>query len=466
MKRIVFIFFILLGTAPLVSSADSSFSANIKSAVQNEKAKQTISPGKLTPQEKSQLKKTLQEVYAKQQAKMQEMDKIFEKGFPYDIETKIEVFKMDKASTLYLPERIRPFLEKIGGKFQEDISEEEQESWIRFFAKSESAWNWFLVQNEKERQVLLQSYPDDLNDQNDSNDQKIFPNRPTLADYQQIFRDKKYIFLWEATYHGDEDQILEYLKILKAVRTADDKNHKARILLASEGISPVKSFVKEDLWNTTPPPLFHFAGDSISTDLLNVDNYDWITPFTDRLGIDILALDTDIVAFDDTGIELKIGDVALPISTTSVGGFASIVPENLRQSLDTFVERAITFFSISYWGVAQRNRQWANHIQAIAPFYDVIVVWAGVGHYSLADLILSEQDKNQAIQFFSAKTTPDPKLEAEYTQSYSIGNGFSMPSVQENKGTNPEGDSIMCYTSASSSLGDVIFVDLSCPETK
>ena len=41
---------------------------------------------------------------------------------------------------------------------------------------------------------------------------------------------------------------------------------------------------------------------------------------------------------------------------------------------------AYAFFGGSRWGVDQRNLYWARLIKAVAPYYDIVVVYAGSGH--------------------------------------------------------------------------------------
>ncbi len=38
------------------------------------------------------------------------------------------------------------------------------------------------------------------------------------------------------------------------------------------------------------------------------------------------------------------------------------------------------FLARSDWGVLQRNRQWVRYIQAVSPFYDIIITYGGAGH--------------------------------------------------------------------------------------
>ncbi len=54
----------------------------------------------------------------------------------------------------------------------------------------------------------------------------------------------------------------------------------------------------------------------------------------------------------------------------------------------------------SYWGIIQRNKQWAKRINQVAPNYDIVIVWAGGAHlnnpdsWPSADVLLNQTENS------------------------------------------------------------------------
>ncbi len=90
---------------------------------------------------------------------------------------------------------------------------------------------------------------------------------------------------------------------------------------------------------------------------------------------------------------------------------------------------------LSSFGVLERNRQWARYIQAVKPFYDIVLVYAGRGHISGTksnDLqtLLGEEDVLSVILLVPEEGSLDlsPQQEKELMEPLK-----NIPSSQQEK---------------------------------
>lgn len=298
------------------------------------------------------------------------------------------------------------------------------------------------------------------------------PQQGTL-NYAEVTKGKKYIFISEL--HEVAPVQAEVQQILKAVRA---KNPGKKILLATE-------FASLQHPQSNPLQLNNRSS-------LHDYGYDWIPDTADKLKIDVLALDDEIVQFLADGTTLvKVGEQYLrtnvetdPRSVQILQRFpddfkgpfpskpgientcafevlhkkapaafkavtaqqikeatAAIAPNpgdekwyavymncvktsratqvsqaDLKRLLKAqYVGREILG---SYWGIIQRNKQWANRINQVAPNYDIVIVWAGGAHVDNPDSwpstdVLLNQAENSV--YFSVNLTT-AGLEAHRSQ--------------------------------------------------
>ena len=103
---------------------------------------------------------------------------------------------------------------------------------------------------------------------------------------------------------------------------------------------------------------------------------------------------------------------------------------NMDKQIKTFREESIYYYvtdqlARSDWGVNQRNAQWAQYIQAVQPFYDIVIVYAGSGHLSetaFQPLTKHLQTNAQKAVLFTFQTNEHlpADLEQAYRQSAQI----------------------------------------------
>ena len=222
-------------------------------------------------------------------------------------------------------------------------------SWEDFIEKNKQAQQRARQELQETEEELAQAF-------SDSNASVKFEGKNTPIDYAKILSGIKIIYIGQS--HGIEDVPPEVMTLLRTVR---QNNPNARILLASEfalrqeATDPyIKKAGTADPWRKSYPSLFQTA---------------------DELNIDQLALDDQIFTIDKQKDGFYLG--------TKIGAYEVTVPCGQDISDSTFPYMALaTHYKIhaSTWGVAERNRQWARYINAVKPFYDVIVVHCGMGH--------------------------------------------------------------------------------------
>ena len=223
--------------------------------------------------------------------------------------------------------------------------------------------------------------------------------------YQKQLTGKKYIFVSEASAHDTISLVKEMTAILAQVRKA---NPQAHILLASE-FSLVSDM---QAW-----PI-RFAGKT-NRNMFTYDTYSSVDEAANRLGMDVLALDDAISAQDEQGVwYAKIGSTWVRYDSQSpqvrqIAQDFDLDPAQLGEDYAVTLFATFQYFiASSTQGIVLRNRQWFEYIHALAPFYDVIVVYGGNGHLSIeADrdsvaLLLNPQQAVSLSLYTSEELSP------------------------------------------------------------
>lgn len=200
----------------------------------------------------------------------------------------------------------------------------------------------------------------------------ISPQKPSYVD---VLSSKTHIFLWEQGAHSVPETIDTVAELLEAVRKA---NPNKRILFAAEtfrlyGVRNHNTFRTEQL--------IYFSDEEKPPHLMWASGYDSLGERVHKMGIDMLALDDMTIVETPCGYALKLGDLYIqvpvlssPISLEDLSGFLSML-------------------SISAFGAYQRNKQWADYIKAVAPYYDIVVVMGENGHYQLKEMLNFPEDE-------------------------------------------------------------------------
>lgn len=249
-------------------------------------------------------------------------------------------------------------------------------------------WNYFLIQNEHVNQQI--SVDRIIRSEENFNDLTVVEGLP---DYGEKLAGSKFIILSEGANHGEKIQLEESFRLLESIRKA---NPKARILLAEEHAEttvscnqPLES--KECLW---PSPFR--AARSQNDNIIISHEYKPVLALLDRLGIDLLALDSIYVGGLDYISTLQVGNKAIPVIISedplfNDGMTPKILEAYGEKDLDYALESVLDFIFRSPWGVVQRNRQWTRYIRAAEPYYDIIIVWAGAGHTAFGPNTITEE---------------------------------------------------------------------------
>ncbi len=234
---------------------------------------------------------------------------------------------------------------------------------------SHLSWQEFLKQNEHVKEVekastklenhLLNNQLGTLKEDANSN---LFYHALGLPPYSQLIKGQNTIFIAEDINHETTSAINHAANIIRIIRK---ENPQARILLASEFLN----------WlGDEAPGLLKKAGEK--TNLYISEGYMPVFRAADQANIDQLALDDFIWTTQDNISIVKIGNFAVYASLED-----QVPSLNLEQDkLEDLVLSSMQLISVSPWGVRERNRQWARRINALRPFYDIIIVHAGAGH--------------------------------------------------------------------------------------
>lgn len=295
-------------------------------------------------------------------------------------------------------------------------------------------------------------------------------------DYAQETQNVKYIYVTDASDHGTKSIPYEVNVLLQQIRRARPK---ARILLALEfavredphalpihfagekelpfTIDQSYSFLikKADKLDIDVLALDDFLlpqlgetpgfkmGDSIVEDLdhssaQNILNQYDITLLPALRGVvsDLMALDNNLRSKQQQLERLNTNPVYFsdgkPLSPAQTEQVKKQLQKDLNQlwqqrQLLEQTKQALEhnktvylhdFISRSPWGMEQRNAQWAQYIEAISSFYDVIITYAGSGHLSmpLSGAALLPQRIQQPFVLFDFYTWE--KLSQEDQEAY------------------------------------------------
>ena len=187
-------------------------------------------------------------------------------------------------------------------------------------------------------------------------------------DYAFETKDVKYIYVSDASAHGTQTIPAEVIQVLRSVRRA--RPH-ARVLLAAE------FFVR-----TEPgvlPLFFHDVLPNDNTEPFEIQAYGevWLEAFL--LNMDILGLD-DLIYSNDN---IKVGDSWVAAKSIPQKMFSQLGYPDAAPGSSLFNIIACNILYTTEWGVQQRNEQWVRYIQALSPYYDVIITYAGDGHLTI-----------------------------------------------------------------------------------
>jgi hypothetical protein len=198
----------------------------------------------------------------------------------------------------------------------------------------------------------------------------LFQGKP---DYAKELAGKKYIFINESSNHNTASCLEETIRILTVLRKKVAPS--ANIVLASE-------FSLVSATNVWPIRFAKNPNPNINT----LGIYKQLENAADRLNIDILALDDACYGTQDGTFYSKMGRVWTAFSENhpEMDAIAEGFGAEKTDPDYEVTEKAIfqTFLASSDYGVQLRNRQWASYINAVTPFYDIIVMYGGNAHFS------------------------------------------------------------------------------------
>lgn len=225
--------------------------------------------------------------------------------------------------------------------------------------------------------------------------------RTEKPDYHKIFKDKKIIFLWEEGGHSVPEIMDSTLNVIKEIKKA---NPNKRILFSPEQLiwMDIEPFDKSPLIADKTDyraPVIRFAGEAMHPNMKSATRYDDLWDKVSETGIDILNMDDVLVDESWLYSFFKVGNISIPY----LGG-------------DEMFDRAYYRFRSNYYGVFQRNTKWNYFIRTVAPYYDIIIVFAGGAHYGLKRLLNMPADKT--VDVFIRKLTVDDEVKAWKKMAY------------------------------------------------
>lgn len=231
-------------------------------------------------------------------------------------------------------------------------------SWQDFLTKNQHAKEVEMASNKLDNQATLLSAQEVEGSFMDM--AKVGSHTPP---YEQMAKGHRFIFIAESINHETPLAINEAVTIIKSIRKA---NPKARILLASEFL----------VWTGEPECSLLQKADGESC-LSAGSAYIPTFEAAKQAGVDLLALDDFICThYLDNYSSVKMGQFLVFVSPKD-----DVPSLNISSNpADDLVLSAEQFIAISPWGVRERTRQWARRINALRPFYDIILVHAGDGH--------------------------------------------------------------------------------------
>lgn len=223
-------------------------------------------------------------------------------------------------------------------------------------------------------------------------------NRP---DYGKETKGIPFVYLTDASSHDTQSIVREIKQVMISIRKA---NPQARILLALE-FAEMTDFA-------TPIRFAHKANKKMQV----TAPYNLLVKQADQLGMDILALD-DFIFFQQKPMAFyKIGRYLIIMDDLSKPSFIS---DPFHLTTEEF-DKLRGFIGVSSVGMQQRNIQWASYINAVKPFYDIVIVYSGNAHTD--GLGTTEHDVpdmvGQLYAQFDFYTTERSKRADEFEEAY------------------------------------------------
>lgn len=219
--------------------------------------------------------------------------------------------------------------------------------------------------------------------------------RTERPDYASILPGRQIIFLWEEGGHAVPEIMDSALEVIKEVQKA---NPGKRILFSPEQLLwfDIEPFDNSPLLmgkTDYSAPAVRFTGEPMHPNMKSALRYDNLWEQVSDLGIDIMAMDD--VLIDESWLYsfFKVGNISIPY----LGG-----------DEETHYD-AYNRFRSTFYGVFQRNTQWDHYIRAVAPYYDVIIIFAGGAHYGIRRLLNMPADKVLNVFIRKLVVTDDVK---------------------------------------------------------
>jgi len=232
-------------------------------------------------------------------------------------------------------------------------------------------WNDFVARNAvevayiEERKVSISQAQEAYRQIIKNAPVTVQDQRPDYGEYVQ--QTPAYIYLTDSSTHSAHSVVNEVKRVLYDIQQkAKQVKPDAHILLALEFGYMLDSVVP-----------MRFAGQENKFMYLS-SPYDELLSVTDHLGIDVLALENWFFGTDkDSAISFfRLGNYILLMNSEEYPGF---MREGDKPTLDEW-SRFSGFVNMSSFGMRLRNEQWANYINAVKRFYDIIIVYGCNGH--------------------------------------------------------------------------------------
>lgn len=264
------------------------------------------------------------------------------------------------------------------------------------------SWDQFEINSQKLTAELEKKHQNFQQDMVNSQElQWPYITQMNRPDYGKETKGIPFVYLTDASGHSTQSIVREIKQVMISIRKA---NPQARILLALE-FAEMTDFA-------TPIRFAHKANKKMDVGV----PYNLLVKQADQLGMDILALDDFIFFQQESMAYYKIGRYLIMMTKVLKPSFIS---DPFHLTIEEF-DKLTGFIGASSVGMQQRNIQWASYINAVKPFYDIVIVYSGNGHtdgqgrteHDLPDMV------GQLYAQFDFYTTERSKENDEFHETY------------------------------------------------
>ena len=228
-------------------------------------------------------------------------------------------------------------------------------------------WSDFITKDKELTSSLENNPPSSKENSLSAEDLKAIDEYPSymIKSRPQYGEESKMVhllYLTDAYRHNQKTIVNEVERVLRSVR---QKNQQAKILLATEFAVATELSLPLRYANTE------------NQNIVMVEFYRQLLDATNQLDIDILALDDFAYKKRKGSLLYKIGQYFLKFDEKNHPDYINN-PLNMTKQEK---QKLINDIPARDFGIQLRNEQWANYINAVKSYYDIVIVYGGAAHF-------------------------------------------------------------------------------------